>query len=462
MSKRSNIKVHNASFRDPSGYIYYDENGSLMRKINDSGLEDFRFLVDSGLYERLVNKSLLIPHKEVKQLNRVKISNSTISIKPEKVSTVSYPFEWSFSQLKDAALCTLKIQKYALRYGQTLKDASAYNIQFHNGKPLLIDTLSFEKYKNTEPWKAYKQFCQHFLAPLALMSYTDVNLSQLMRIYIDGIPLEIAAKLLPVRAKARLGILLHISAHSRAQKAKSGVGQKQSARVTKSGMLAIIDSLERTINKLKLSKSNTEWMNYYGNTNYSADATDKKLDLVVKFVSSLKAKKVLDLGGNNGKYSRELNKLGIETICTDIDPNAVEFNYKSLKHSGETLMLPLVIDLVNPAGGLGWANTERSVITERFACDASMALALVHHLAISNNLPLLRIAEYFAEFSPHLIIEFVPKEDSQVKKLLSTREDIFTEYNIEGFESAFSKVYTTIDKKKIPGTKRTLYLFKRK
>ncbi len=171
-----------SSFRDPSGFLYW-KNGELYRQINTVYSEHYEHLMVSGLYDRLAQDKLLIPHEEIERGN-----NSAYRIlKPETVPFISYPYEWCFSELKDAALATLKIQRIALEYGMSLKDASAYNIQFHNGKPVLIDTLSFEKYREGEPWVAYRQFCQHFLAPLALMSFKDIRLNQLLKIYIDGI-----------------------------------------------------------------------------------------------------------------------------------------------------------------------------------------------------------------------------------------------------------------------------------
>ena len=205
-----------ASFRDPSGFLF-SRSGILYRQINRAYSKDYARLMDSGLYEKLVKASLLIPHTEVDQPP----AQSDLAFKviqPERVPFISYPYDWSFSQLKDAALVTLSIQKRALKLDLSLKDASAYNIQFVRGRAMLIDTLSFEIYKEGEPWVAYKQFCQHFLAPLALMTYRDVRLSQFLRVYIDGIPLDLASELLPAKTKFNFGLLTHIHIHAGAQK----------------------------------------------------------------------------------------------------------------------------------------------------------------------------------------------------------------------------------------------------
>src|SRR5574338_267074 len=190
---------HSSSFRDPSGYVYKDASGNVMRYVSKEYADDYNFLMQSGLYNELVDAGLLIPHKEVTpkaiDANRHKL------LQPEQIPFMSYPYEWSFSQLKDAALATIKTQQAALKHGMVLKDASAYNIQFYKGKPVLIDTLSFERYKTDEPWIAYRQFCQHFLAPLALAAYVDIRLLKLLRDYIDGVPLDLASELLPARTK---------------------------------------------------------------------------------------------------------------------------------------------------------------------------------------------------------------------------------------------------------------------
>lgn len=460
-SKHKEQTVLGASFRDPAGFVFSGRHGELLRQVNESGAADYDLLIQSGLYDNLVAKGWLVSHKEVGAKSAARPPAYQV-IKPQRIPFVSYPFEWSFSQLQDAALLTLIIQKAALKHGMTLKDASAYNVQFLGGKPIFIDTLSFEKYKPGAPWQAYRQFCQHFVAPLALMSYTDSSLLQVLQAQLDGIRLDLAAKILPRRAKLKPGIAMHVVLHGRAQKAKENEHKRPSRQVTQNALLGIIASLERTVRSLKAPKGLTEWGDYYDKTNYSADAADQKAKLICEFVKPLKAATVLDLGGNNGQYSRVLNEIGMFTVCTDIDPNAVEVNYRLVKRNHETSMLPLLVDLTNPGGSLGWQNIEREPFHGRMRCDVVMSLALIHHLAISNNLPFSKIAEYFSLMGPYLVIEFVPKTDSQVQKLLSTRADIFPDYNETGFKQAFQEYYELLKSAKIPGTKRTLYLYKRK
>ncbi len=202
-----------SSFRDPCGFLFY-EGSRLLRQVNACCQKDYDHLMSSGLYNALVEKRLLIPHKEIAGHNGLTASAYKV-IEPEKVGVITYAYEWCFSQLKDAAVATLEIQKTALQHGMTLKDASAYNIQFHQGRPVFIDTLSFEIYQEGKPWEAYKQFCQHFLAPLALMSYTDIRLNQLLKLYLDGVPLDLASRLLPFKTRLSFSTLMHLHLHAK-------------------------------------------------------------------------------------------------------------------------------------------------------------------------------------------------------------------------------------------------------
>ena len=342
-----------------------------------------------------------------------------------------------------------------------LKDASAYNIQFLRGKPIFIDTLSFETYNEGEPWIAYGQFARHFLAPLALMAKSDINLSKLMRLYIDGVPLDLAAKTLPMRSRFRFGLTTHLYLHARAQQKHAGSdGKARQRTLSKRALEGLTTSLANTIKKLRWKEAETEWGDYYSFTNYDETSFDHKRELVSTYLDTVQPSQVWDLGANNGHFSRIASDQGIPTAAFDIDPVAVEKNYQDIRSKGEQSMLPLVMDLTNPSPSIGWANSERDSLAERGPVDLVMALALIHHLAISNNVPMQNIAAFLATLSKHVLIEFVPKEDSQVQKLLATREDIFDSYHIDGFETAFSSHFDIISKDDVSNSKRTLYLLK--
>lgn len=451
-----------SSFRDPSGFIFTTKS-VLYRQINQIYLEDWELLQKSGLAKTLLKGGLLLPYR--KRNNSRELSNNAYQIiQPQPVPFISYPYEWCFSELKDAAVLTLKIQKIALEHGMSLKDASAYNIQFFKGRPVLIDHLSFEKYEE-KPWVAYRQFCQHFLAPLALASYTDIRLTQLLRVHIDGIPLDLAAKLLPKKGLLNPQILAHIYLHAKSQRVFSDRGSgwrpERKLKLKKNQLLAILNGLESAINKLDWVPSGTEWAEYYDKTNYTRKAFKHKVKIVEKFLKMIKPETVWDLGANTGFFSRLASNRGIPTISFDIDPAAVELNYREVKAKGESKILPLVLDLTNPSGGLGWANRERMTLAERGPADCLTPLALIHHLAISNNLPFAKIAEFFAKLCRgYLIIEFVPKEDSQVQRLLATRKDIFPRYTQNDFEKEFGRRFTVMAKEPVEGLKRVLYLMK--
>ena len=448
-----------SSFRDPSGFLFF-RDGNLYRQINSGYQDHFDQIIKSGLYDKLSSKQLLIPHQDA-DIPPEDPENSFKVIKPLQIPFVSYPYEWSFSQLKDAALLTLEIQKISLEHGMTLKDASAYNVQFFKGKPIFIDTLSFERYESGKPWIGYRQFCQHFLAPLALMHYTDIRLGQMLRTNIDGIPLGLTSTLLPKKTWLNLGILMHIHMHAKSEKKYADVHVPIKFReVSKNGLLGLLDNLTSTIEKMQWQPEGTEWAGYYQDTNYSKDAFEHKKEIVEHFLKLVCPKMVWDIGANNGLFSRLASNNRIPTIAFDIDPACVELNYREIVQKKEHDLLPLLLDLTNPSPGIGWQNEERDSLMGRGPADTVLALALIHHLAISNNVPLDRIAEFFSKICNSLIIEFVPKSDSQVQKLLMNRVDIFDKYTQQFFENGFNTYFDIIQRVNIDGSVRILYLMK--
>ena len=445
------------SFRDPSGFLFFQDD-RLYRQVNQVYRKHYDHLINSGLYETLVNDGLLIQHEEVFPAD----SHSDQAYKilcPEKIRFISYPYEWSFSQLKDAALTTLAIQKRALDFEMSLKDSSAYNIQFKDGKPLLIDTLSFEKYREGQAWTAYRQFCQHFLAPLALMSHRDVRLSQLLRVHVDGLPLSLSSSLLPRRTWFTFSLLSHIHLHARSQARYAHQAIDKSRRkMSLHALRALIDNLESAIIRLTWQPLSSEWGDYYDHTNYSDSGFAHKKEVVEKFLEKAGPEIAWDLGANTGVFSRIASEKGIYTISFDMDPATVEKNYLECKERAISNILPLLIDLTNPSSGIGWDNTERMSLVDRAPADTVIALALIHHMAISNNVPLDRLSAFFRKLCHSLIIEFIPKSDSQVQRLLSTREDVFPHYTRTAFEQAFLKDFSIQESERIADSERTLYL----
>jgi ribosomal protein L11 methylase PrmA len=453
---------HPASFRDPDGFLFQVKEG-LYRQVNLSYQPHYDRLVQSGLLEQLTQTKKIVASPVV-DCPPAETDLAYLVLQPERIPFISYPYEWCFSQLKDAALLTLDLQKTALEKGLILKDASAYNIQFTGSHPLLIDSLSFEIYKEGSPWAAYRQFCQHFLAPLALMAKTDIRLGNLLRVYIDGIPLDLAASLLPFSTRLNPGLLAHIHLHASAQKTATSKPQQPKgtqAGFNKMAMLGLVDSLESTVRGLQWEAGGTPWADYYDSTNYSAQAFEAKKQMIAGFLEKIQPVSVWDLGSNTGVFSRLASQAGIRTVSFDLDPAAVEQNYLQAKKEKSKTLLPLVLDLTNPSPGTGWNGKERSSIFERGPADVVMALALIHHLAISNNVPLPLLAEFFAGLGRWLIIEFVPKEDSQVQRLLSSRKDIFTDYTESGFLDAFRGHFNIIACEPVAGSARKIFFMEK-
>ena len=454
--KKSNKET--SSFRDPSGYIYY-ENNTVYRKINKHYFDKYDYLMTSGLYDELVKQKLLIEHEEVKR------TDEYIIIKPVQLPFISYPYEWCFEQIKDASITTLKIQNISLKYNMTLKDATAYNIQFYQGKPIFIDTLSFDFYKEGEPWGAYGQFTRHFMAPLLLMTYVDENLNCLLRNYIDGIPLDLANNIL--KNRGGLTAMQHIKLHNKSinKNNDSNKVEVKQAHISKNSIINIIQMLERQITKLNRQNKDTEWDKYYDNTNYNDKAEISKIDYVQKYIDKINPTKediLWDFGANDGKYSRIAANKKTNIASFDIDFNAVNRNYKKTKLENESNILPLLLDLTNPPPSIGFAQEERKGLTERGPVKCILLLALIHHICISNNVPIENLAKWLSRISKYIIIEFVPKEDSQIQKLLKTRKDIFDNYNQEEFEKEFTKYFEIVEKNKITDSLRTIYLMESK
>ncbi len=457
MSKSS---IHEASFRDPSGHLFYDGE-TLKRRVLPIYFEQYIALKESGFYDTLSRKRLLIPHTQTAS------SDQEIILTPEVIPFITNPYEWSFEQYKQAALLTLKIQKYSLTKGFSLKDASAYNVTMYEGAPIFIDTLSFDFYEKDTPWRAYQQFITHFFGPLVLAKYHGSDILKMMQTHIDGIPVKLVASLLP--SKTKLSSTLYTNIHLLAKmEGKYKDDYKAEAKVAKLSLKAqnnILDSLYDYIKNLQSNEA-TEWGNYYTKTNYDAAAFQAKKELIKSWVAPLQANRIIDVGGNDGTFARALDS-NAHLIVTDIDGQAVAKNFVLAQQNKEKKMLAFVCDVLQPAPGIGFNNTERHSLVHRlqnYAPDVTMALALIHHITLSGNVPFEKSATFFASFSKHLIIEFPKREDSWVESLLVRKREFinhFDFYNESNFEVSFKKYFTLEKKESIPGTSRVLYFFKK-
>ncbi len=445
------------SYRDPSGFVFR-RDGVLYRQINASFADDWRAFESSGLAADLVERRLLVPHQAA-ALELAPEDGAVAVIQPEEIGFISYPYEWSFSQLKDAALLTLEAQARAAKHGMTLRDASAYNVQFRAGRPILIDTLSFERADPDAPWKPYRQFCEHFLAPLALMAHRDGRLGLMLRNYIDGIPLDLAAELLPRGTRWSAGLAAHIHLHARAQRQHADDSKAAPRAVTmKEGRrLALLDHLRRTVEGLQVSAGGTQWADYADRTSYSDAGTASKEAIVGRMLAEIGAKRAWDVGANTGRYSAIAAEAGYEVLALDIDWAAVERHYLALRASGEARIMPLLADIAEPSPAIGWENEERASLIGRANADVVVGLALVHHLAIGRNVPLPMISRLMARLAPNLVLEWVPKEDPMAKRLLAAREDIFADYSAEGLRNAFDHDFEIVEEAPVDDSLRVLF-----
>jgi len=455
----TSFSYHPSSYRDPSGFIFEKDN-IVYRQVNTIFKEHFEFFINSGCYKKLVEEQLLIPHEEVAE-NLTGNAEWYTTLKPEKIQFISYPWEWSFDMLKDAALLTLRIAKEATESGMILKDATPYNIQWHCGQFIFIDSLSFEKYNPDEPWIAYRQFCEGFLAPLVLMHYSKHSLEPLLLAYPEGIPLAIAKALLPGRSKFSLHTYLHIHLHARVAQRKDNA-EPVKAKFSRRKFQNLISSLEILIHKLRMPARSTTWSGYYEEAYLRNDYLKQKKAILRNWIDELsQIKSVADLGANDGEFSHLFSSKDIQTITADFDPYCINKLYNEIKTKKEKKIQPMVLDLSNPSPSIGINNEERSSFISRLNVDLVLALALIHHLAIGKNIPLERIAFFFSKTAPNLIIEFVPKEDEKVQILLSQKNDIYGAYDEKSFIEAFSRYFIIEKFQKIPGTGRVLYLMKR-
>jgi len=458
-----------SSFRDPSGFLFH-RDGVLLRQVQERYRPHYELLRSSGLYEALVSASLLVPHEE-RPLEEAAAPGAIAVLRPERIPFISLPYEWSFGQRRAAALLTLQVQTLALAHGMTLKDASAFNVQFRGVRPVFLDTLSFERYEEGAPWVAYRQFCQHFLAPLALQAFTDVRLGGLLRHYLDGVPLDLASRLLPRASWIRPALLMHIHLHARSiarhaategRAAAAEPGAKR-VRVTRRGLDGLVAHLASTVEGMQWRAGGTEWGAYEETHNYDTYGRTAKQQLVASFVRAVEARTVLDLGANAGEYARIARDAGASlVIAADGDPEAVERGFQRLTASGEEGVHPLLMDLTNPSPAQGWDHAEWPSLAGRGPFDAVLALALVHHLAIGNNVPLVGVATMLARLGRAVIIEWVPKDDPQAQRLLHSREDIFEAYDVDALRAAFASLGLAERRMEPVGaTGRTLHLFVR-
>jgi hypothetical protein len=447
-----------SSFRDPDSVLEFDTE-FYYRKMSAIYLPHFLFFKKSCLKDVLLKEGYILPFEEiVDEQPNMGFANQVL--KTEKIPFVSYPFEWSFSQFKEAALLTLKINLIALKHGMILKDASMFNIQFIGCKPILIDLTSFEVYEQNKPWKAYYQFCKHFYAPLFLAAKKNIFITKLLLYFIDGIPLKEAVSLSSTKDFFSSGPFLHLFLHAKAEgrvvetKLENHVNQRQ--------LVNLINHLVTSIEKLKLKQKQTIWNDYNQHNNYIAESKASKVLIIQSFLKQIEGEKAMDIGANDGFYSQFLVEKEMYTLVVDIDELAVDRAFRENHNFKSSKIHPLQINLANPTPAIGWDNTERMSFWNRCKVDVIQALAVVHHLAITHDISFEEIAKKLAQHTKYLIIEFVQPCDTQAQILLQKKPHHNLNYNQNNFEERFNDYFNLIELRAISGSKRELYLYEKR
>lgn len=462
------LRADPGSFRDPGGRIYLIDD-RVLRSVNPEAVEDFDYVQKSGVIENLESKGWIVASSFVDPaMLDAPIDGAEYVLEHPKIPFISYPYEWSFLALKAAALLHLDIQLAALEFGVTLSDASAYNIQFIGAKPIFIDRLSFVQYHEGETWTAHRQFCEQFLNPLLLRALSGVPHNGWYRGLQEGIPTDFLKQVIPFRKKLSFNVLTHVMLQSALQ---ASVGQNGAAlQKNMSGALFPRKSYRHMLQKLRdwiggLNPADTgksTWHDYAGDNSYSAEEASLKRRFIADFVARTKPQMIWDLGCNTGDYSIAALEAGATyAVGFDFDVGALELGYDRATKQ-DLAFLPLFLDAGNPSANQGWAERERRGMMARASADAVFALAFVHHMAITKNIPLDQLVEWIVGFAPAGIIEFVPKQDPMVQELLRFRKDCFPDYTEENFLNCLRARAEIENSETISSAGRLLVSYRRK
>ena len=447
------------SYKDPAGFVVKLDDG-YYRYISTSYTTEFDHLMKSGLYHKLIDEDLMISHHEV-ALN-AEFPDFYKKIFPQQLAFISYPYEWSYSQWKQMLLAYVRINEISLKHGMILKDASPYNFTFFNDQCILIDTLSFAFYKDGDPWVAYRQFCEESLAPFLLMHYKDPIWARLYRASINGIPLQFVSKHLPFKTRFNIFCLMHIHLHSRFQNGKGGKASSGTG-LNKEKLEVLLKSIGKNIaRKEKPLFKNSIWEDYYEKDIESELYLEDKVNIVKKWLVKSQPDITIDLGANTGKFSSLASSLSRLVYAVESDIFCVDDIHKGNTQVKGNNITTVVADLADPSPGLGWDNQEKSPLLQRLKGDMVMALAIIHHLCLSRNLPIPFIAQLFAATTSRFaIVEFVPKEDPKSVILLQHKGDIFEHYTEESFISSFEEHFRLVASHTFEKSLRKLFLWEK-
>ena len=455
------------SFRDPAGQVYLVD-GRVFRTVMPCAVEDFEFVRSTGLVAKLIEYGQLIPESVVDSAVLGEAgAHASYVLEHPLLPFISYPYEWSFAALKAAAIHQLDIHLCALEHGVTLSDATAYNIQFRGVEPVFIDSLSFRRYVEGEFWMGHRQFCEQFLNPLLLRSFTGIPHNSWYRGGMEGLSAQELSHVLPFHRKLSFNILTHVVMQARFQ-SRSGsqldaeqVVQKRKLPLTAFRQMLL--GLQKWIKKLEpAGTGKTVWEEYAQDNSYSSDEAQLKRKFITVFIQSVTPKILWDIGCNTGEYAKTALDAGAAYVVGfDFDQGALDLAF-SRANSEKLNFVPLYLDAANPAPSQGWAQRERQGLMQRANADGILALALVHHLAIGKNIPLPWIVDWLVSLAPQGIIEFVQKSDPMVQELLRLREDIFDDYSEDSFTRALEEKAVIVRSETVSESGRQLFWFSRR
>lgn len=453
-----------ASYRDPSGHVHIID-GRIIRTVTAYGMDEYLAVRDSGALKGLVARGAVIDAQEVTDIRLPGVEAACLLEHP-RLPFISYPYEWPFDALKSAALLHLDIQLELLEAGIALSDASAFNIQFRGARPVFIDYLSFRRYRDGEMWLAHRQFCEQFLNPLILQSSLGIPYHSWYRGQGDGIPAGDIAPLLKFRDRLSPVLFSHIVLPARLQRGADGFsGAAATAKkrgLPRARFRTILQQLRHFIARLEpRGVEQTTWSRYAKDNTYESSEAAAKRRFVQRFATQVQPSLLIDLGCNTGEYSAAALEAGARSVVGfDSDHGALRGAFARARDE-KLNFLPLYQDLANPSSGLGWNGTERPALVQRLSANGLLALAVVHHLAIARNIPLPGVIQTMMGMAPEGVIEFIPKDDPTVRKMLLLREDIFPDYSRADFVRAIERNGRVIAAEVVSETGRELFHYKR-
>lgn len=455
-SLSSNLAWDPGSFRDPEGSVFFYE-GKVFRSFPEEAFERITDILKAKFFKELVNQGKIV--KTTLENNPSKDLKNKHVLKHEKIPFITYPYEWSFFMLKDAALLTLDILEGALKEGFILKDGTAWNISFYKGRMCFFDVLSIDRYEEGQTWEGYSQFCQEFLYPLLIKASKGLDHQNFFKGSLSGVDVEVANALFGIRDIFRPGVFKHVFLNAKltGNKKVSKKKVRGNVKVPLYGLLGIVQNLKSVIKALKPNNDGSVWDTYISENTYEDQDEHDKKDFVSKALEKFESSgSVIDFGCNTGEYSI-LAAQKAKVISCDIDPACIDQLYKKVA-LGDLNITPVVLNLMNPSSECGWGLRERKSIYDRLQGGAFLSLALIHHICIASNVPL----EYFIKFLKSVasqgVIEWVYKEDPMVQFLLRNRKDVFGEYTWENFEKIVSRYFKIETTKKINKGTRELCL----